>query len=87
MQIDKVLAYIARDSPLGASRVSDHIREIAILLSRHPLAGHGTNRRGVRRIMISPYPYFLFYRVEKNEIIIQRFRHAARDPKRAPGRA
>jgi plasmid stabilization system protein ParE len=49
--------------------------------------GQPTDREGVRRILVSPYPYLIFYRVTDNAVIVMRVRHAARDPLGAPGRA
>jgi plasmid stabilization system protein ParE len=40
--------------------------------------------RGLRRIAVFPYPYFIFYRVLADEIVIHGIRHAARDPLRRP---
>jgi plasmid stabilization system protein ParE len=49
--------------------------------------GQPTDLEGVRRILVSPYPYLIFYRVTEDALIIMRIRHAARNPSGAPGRA
>ena len=49
-------------------------------LQDHPYAGRPTTRPGVRRLVTHPYPYLIDYRVTDTEIIVQRFRHAARRP-------
>ncbi|MCQ8780609.1 type II toxin-antitoxin system RelE/ParE family toxin [Aurantimonas sp. CSK15Z-1] len=46
---------------------------------RRPVA-LATSRPGVRRLVLSPYPYVVFYRVAATEIVILRFRHTARKP-------
>jgi plasmid stabilization system protein ParE len=38
-------------------------------------------------MLVSPYPYLIFYRVTEDAVIVQRVRHAARDPSSAPQRA
>jgi len=38
-------------------------------------------------MLVSPYPYLIFYRVAEDAVIIQRVRHRARDPSGAPRRA
>jgi len=48
------------------------------LLQEQPYAGRMTTRPNVRRILTNPYPYLIDYRVTANDIIIMRFRHAAR---------
>jgi plasmid stabilization system protein ParE len=53
---------------------------VLMLLRDHPQAGRPTGRRGVRRLATHPYPYLIDYRVTDTEIIVQRFRHAARRP-------
>jgi plasmid stabilization system protein ParE len=51
-----------------------------MLLQNHPQAGRPTTHPGKRRIAANPYPYLIDYRVTDTEIIILRFRHAARRP-------
>jgi addiction module RelE/StbE family toxin len=79
-QIEKALAYIEVESPQGANNVRERIATLFLLLSQHPYAGQATDLRGVRRLAVSPYPYLLFYRVTKDEVIIQRMRHTSRRP-------
>jgi plasmid stabilization system protein ParE len=79
-QIERALDDIAQESPQGVASVRSRILAIATLLQQHPLAGRATSRPGARRISLTPYPYFISYRVADDEIIIQRFRHAARKP-------
>ena len=51
-----------------------------LLLLQHPFAGQATARRGVRRIVASPYPYIVTYRIGNDKIIIRSVRHSARRP-------
>jgi toxin ParE1/3/4 len=71
----------------GRRRVRERMQSITTLLIEHPHIGQQTDRAGVRRMLVSPYPYFIFYRVTEDAVIIQRLRHAARDPSGAPRRA
>lgn len=77
-QLDDVLSYIEERSPQGAQRVKGRIRATIDLLAAHPSIGRATDRPGQRRLMISPYPYAIFYRVRAGEVIIQRVRHTSR---------
>lgn len=79
-QLDVILDYIAKHSPGGAKRVQARILDVFRLLRQHPMAGETTRRPGVRRMVTTPYPYVVFYRVEGSTVIIQRVRHAARRP-------
>ena len=79
-QLDKVLDYIEKRSPQGARHVKERIQAIVRILTDHPLAGGATDRPGQRRMVTSPYPYAIFYRVRDDEVIIQRIRHTARRP-------
>jgi plasmid stabilization system protein ParE len=47
--------------------------------------GQATNEPGIRRLVISPYPYLIFYEVAADEVIIHAVRHASRDPSSMPG--
>lgn len=80
IQIDKALGYIEERNPRGAQRVKLRIKGMVDILAQQPMAGHSTNRPGVRRMVVSPYPYAIFYRVREDAVIIQRLRHTARRP-------
>lgn len=79
-QIDRALSYIAARSPQGAAKVEVRLTEVLLLLQRHPHVGVRTRLPGVRRIVLNPYPYLIYYYVGRDEIVIQRFRHGARQP-------
>ncbi|MCA1467567.1 MULTISPECIES: type II toxin-antitoxin system RelE/ParE family toxin [unclassified Bradyrhizobium] len=82
-QIDQVLTYIEVRSPQGAGHVRDRIVALIALLENYPYAGRTTTRAYVRRLPVNPYPYLIDYRVTATEIVIMRFRHAARRPPKA----
>ncbi|HXI08465.1 MAG: type II toxin-antitoxin system RelE/ParE family toxin [Bradyrhizobium sp.] len=77
-QIDEALTYIEAQSPRGAAHVRNRILSLVSLLSERPYAGRATSRPNVRRLPANPYPYLIDYRVGDGEIIVMRFRHAAR---------
>jgi toxin ParE1/3/4 len=79
-QIDKVLTYVEAKSPKGAVYLRDRVVTLVTLLQEQPYAGRMTTRPNVRRLPVNPYPYLIDYRVTANEVIIMRFRHAARRP-------
>lgn len=79
-QLDQVLAYIEQHNPQGARNVQQRIQVMMHLLLRHPQMGHTISRFGVRRVVISPYPYALTYRVGDGEIVIRTIRHTSRRP-------
>ena len=77
-QIEKALEHIEAESPQGANRMRERIQTLFLLLTHHPYAGQLTDLPGVRRLVVSPYPYLIFYRVTDDEVIVQRMRHASR---------
>ena len=79
-QIDRALAYIEARSPQGAQHLRDRVAALVSLLQEQPYAGRATSRPKVRRLSANPFPYLIDYRVTANEVIIMRFRHAARRP-------
>ena len=79
-QLDHVLKDIALHHPPGAQNVQERIKAAMNLLLRHPYAGQATGRRNIRRIVVSPYPYVLTYRVGDGEIVIRGVRHTSRRP-------
>jgi toxin ParE1/3/4 len=79
-QIARVLEYIDERNPQGADKVEDRIQQMMHLLLEHPYAGSPTSRPGMRRIVVSPYPYAIYYRASEEEIVIHGVRHTARRP-------
>jgi toxin ParE1/3/4 len=83
-ELQDVFAYIDDHSPLGGRNVKSRVHVIIELIASHPHSGRRIGVRGLRRIAVFPYPYFIFYRVLADEIVIHGIRHAARDPLRRP---
>ncbi|MGC5780013.1 type II toxin-antitoxin system RelE/ParE family toxin [Methylobacterium sp. NFXW15] len=79
-QLDGILNTITDHHPIGARNVQERIREVCYLLLDHPFMGLKTERRNIRRIVISPYPYLLTYRVGTSEVVIRTIRHTSRRP-------
>ncbi|HEY1454181.1 MAG TPA: type II toxin-antitoxin system RelE/ParE family toxin [Roseiarcus sp.] len=80
----QVLSYIDKRSPQGAHHVKARIKAITDLIALHPNAGQLTNSRGLRRVVVHPYPYLLFYAATEDEVVIHGVRHAARRPSSMP---
>jgi plasmid stabilization system protein ParE len=85
--LDGILEYLAPRSPQGAARVRSRIKSFIDLLPTHPLIGTRTDDPTIRRLVVTPYPYLLFYEVADDEIIIHNIRHSARNPSSMPGSA
>lgn len=79
-QIDAVVRWIEGRNPDAARRVAARIRAVIDLLRTHPEIGHATDRPGQRRIVVTPYPYAVFYRIRGGTVFIQRVRHTSRRP-------
>ncbi len=81
-QIERALGYVGQRSPQGAAGIRDTLAASLAMVQQHPKAGHATSRKDARRVVLVPYPYILFYRIVADEIVVTRFRHAARRPVR-----
>ena len=79
-QIDKALAYIGERSPQGAANLRERIEAAAAMVQDHPHAAQATSRARTRRVVLTPYPYVLFYRVTADEVTVTRFRHTSQRP-------
>ena len=62
-------------------RVAKRTETVLAVLLDHPKTGQATSRQGVRRVVLTPYPYVIFYRVTAAEIVVMRFRHTSRKPR------
>jgi toxin ParE1/3/4 len=83
-ELERVLAYIDERSPEGAHRVKRRIHDLLEAVASHPKVGAATSRRGLRRIVVYPYSYLIFYQATETEIIVHGVRHGARDPRSMP---
>ena len=79
-QLAEILGYIDARSPRGADDVKRRIQVVIGLLADHPDSGRLTNKRDIRRAVVRPYPYVIFYRTAETEIVILGVRHVARRP-------
>jgi toxin ParE1/3/4 len=72
-------AYIARDNPAAALRVTlAIIQSVEEMLPDHPYIGRPGRVPGTRELVIQRTPYIVPYRVQDNRIEILRVYHAAR---------
>lgn len=78
--LSEVLAYVSSRSPRGGNRVNARIQASINRLKIYPRIGARTDDPFIRRIVVTPYPYRVFYEVGDDEIIIHAIRHAARKP-------
>jgi toxin ParE1/3/4 len=79
-ELDGVLDYIGARSPQGAKHVQARIQVIIDLLLHHPHAGQLTSNPRLRRMVVAPYPYLVFYETTEDAIVIHGVRHSARRP-------
>ena len=82
--IDSLLSGIADKSPPGALRVRNRLNAVRDRILDHPRSGTRTNAQRLRRILVTPYPYWLFRQITDGAIVIIALRHSARDPHAMP---
>ena len=80
-ELDKVLTFIDRESPQGALRVKARMQAIIDRLVRYPESGRLTSKAGLRRVVVWPYPYLIYYKASATEVVIHGVRHSARRPR------
>ena len=83
-ELEQVLSYIDDRSSEGARRVKARIQAVIDLIASHPQSGQLTSARRLRRIVVHPYPYLIFYAATNDEVVIHGVRHAARRPSSMP---
>lgn len=79
-QMNAILDYIEGRSPQGAHNVKQRLQAAIDVLAHQPHSGRLVGKRDLRRVVVIPYPYLIFYRIRPNEIVIHGVRHAARRP-------
>ncbi len=78
--IAEIRDYLFERSPTGAERVRLHFAETIDRLADFPFLGRATDEPGVRVLVLTRYPYLVFYAVTGNDVVILHVRHGAREP-------
>jgi toxin ParE1/3/4 len=79
-QIDAAVGYLKAENPQAARGLQERILGILAQLQTHPHSARRTSRPNIRRVPLGTYPYLLDYSADESEIVVRRFRHAARRP-------
>ena len=80
-ELDAILAEISRHSPEGAGKVEARLRAALRRLGEFPgSAQQITQRPGMFRAPLVRYPYSLYYKIVREEIVVLRIRHDRRRP-------
>lgn len=83
-ELDAITASIHAESPSGARRLRRRIDQIADRIGTFPEAG-GSTHGTVRKVVATPFPYLVFFRIADEGIVVTAVRHGARDPSTMPG--
>ncbi len=76
--IDDIREYISRDNPGSAWVVAWFVRDSINVLEEWPYQGRATERKNVRRLVVTNYPYVVYYMVRSNDVLILHVRHSSR---------
>jgi toxin ParE1/3/4 len=79
-ELDQVLSYIEGRSLGGARHVEARIQAAIDLIAAYPQSGQLTSTPGLRRVVVHPHIYLIFYAASDDEVVIHGVRHAARRP-------
>lgn len=77
-EIESVFSYIGGENPDAARRVLSVLERVIVRLSEFPQSGVETDMAGVRMTPILPFPYLIFYGIDRDTLVIRNFRHGAR---------
>jgi plasmid stabilization system protein ParE len=83
-ELEQVLDQISTVSPLGAEHVGQRIQKVLEYINTYPHAGTNANHAGMRRLVVNPYPYAIYYRLADDFIIVIGIRHTAQNPANMP---
>ncbi|MDD4891297.1 MAG: type II toxin-antitoxin system RelE/ParE family toxin [Phycisphaerae bacterium] len=80
-EVDLVEAgvYIARDNPSAADRFVDQLEHVCQMLADNPSAGRRRDELGLGLRSFPCGSFVVFYRQRKNEILVVRVVHGARN--------
>ena len=76
----EIADYVHERSPRAAERVCARIEGLISGLATFPHQGSPTDEPGIRRLVTTPFPYLIFYRVKGDTAVILQIRHGRRRP-------
>ena len=77
-ELRDIFTYIVRDNPVAARAVIQQIEYVVERVTEFPGIGRTPDEGEVRIFPPPPFPYLVFYTVEREEVIIRNIRHAGR---------
>jgi toxin ParE1/3/4 len=80
--LEAIADYIRDRSPGAAERVRGRIEALIGGLVDFPYQGTPTDEPGIRRLVATPFPYLIFYRIKGEAVVVLHIRHARRRPNR-----
>lgn len=78
-QMSLIHEFIAEKNSAAATTVIAHIRKAIRLLASSPRLGRTTDEKSVRMLVVSRFPFVVFYTVRDSKILIMNVRHTAQD--------
>jgi toxin ParE1/3/4 len=76
--LQEILGYIAERSPPGALSVQCALRRTFKLIEQFPESGRQAGEQAVRVLKAGPYPYLVYWSLERGEPWVVHIRHAKR---------
>jgi plasmid stabilization system protein ParE len=80
--LEIIAGHIRERSPDAAARVRERIENLIGGLGDFPYQGTPTDRPGIRRLVATPFPYLIFYRIRGDTVVVLHIRHGRRSPER-----
>jgi toxin ParE1/3/4 len=77
--LDKIVEYISNARPETALRVARRIFEAIESLEAFPRRGRKGKVAGTHEFVLSPLPYIVVYRIERDAAVILRVYHGAQN--------
>lgn len=75
--LENIRLYINKDNPSAAWVVASFIRRSARTLEDFSYRGRATEIQGVRRLVVTNYPYVVYYKPEGERVIILNILHTS----------
>lgn len=76
-RLQEIRAFIARDDPSAAARVTTRLVSVAQALVDFPLLGRAGFAPNTRELVVGGTPYIILYQVKARQILIRTVWHAA----------
>ena len=77
--LEDIRHYISKNNASAAWVVASFIRQSIDVLTKWPYRGRATEKENIRRLVVTNYPYVVYYHLNDERVLVLTVMHTAQD--------